>query len=99
GRLSRAVRSDQRRDLAAAGLEGQVADGNQSAEFHRKMLDRKNRLVHIRSRSHQPCPSLVKEAETAFRSCRKALGSRLPTKPRGFHSMTMTMAQPNSSMR
>ncbi len=98
-RLAGAVRTDQRGDLAAPGLEGQIADGDQAAEFHRQVLDLKKRLVHGRARIHQPCPSLVKELETAFRSLRNAVGSRLPTKPRGFHNMTMTMAMPNRSMR
>ncbi len=97
--LAGAVGPDQRGDLAAPGLEGQVADGDQPAELHRQMLDLEKRVVHGWARVHQPCPSLVKEPETAFRSFRKAVGSRLPTKPRGFQTMTMTIATPNSSMR
>ncbi len=42
-RLAGAVRADQRGDLAALGLEGQVADGDQAAELHRQMLDREDR--------------------------------------------------------
>ena len=37
--LAGAVRADQRGDVAAPGLEGQVADGDQAAEAHRQMLD------------------------------------------------------------
>ena len=103
--LAGAVRADQCGDLAALGLEGQVADGDQAAELHRQMLDLQDGVIHARVgflnrvRIHQPCPSLVKDPDTAFRFLRKAVGSRLPTKPRGFHSMTMTMAMPNNSMR
>ncbi len=98
-RLAGAVRADQRGDLAATRLEGKIADGDKAAELHRQMVDPQDRVGHDRNSAHQPCPSLVKELETALRSRRKAVGSRLPTKPRGFHSMTTTMAVPKRSMR
>src|SRR5690606_7040903 len=99
--LARAVGADQRRDLATLRLEGEVVDGHQSAEAHRQMLDLENGIVlhRIHLGRHQPCPSLVKLPETVLRSLRKAVGSRLPTKPRGFQTMTMTMARPKISMR
>ena len=37
--LAGAVRADQRRDLALARLEGQIIDGEETAEAHRQMLD------------------------------------------------------------
>ncbi len=101
GRLAGAVRADQRGDLAAPGLEGQVVDGHEAAELHRQMLDRQDGVVlHGCSSLHQPWPSLVKAAR--YGSCARTgrrSGSRLPTKPRGFQSITMTMARPKSSMR
>ena len=99
GRLAGAVRADQRGDLSALCLERDVADGDEPAEAHRQVIDAQDGVGIYRYRRHQPCPSLVKEAETALRSCRNAVGSRLPTKPRGFHSITMIIARPNSSMR
>ena len=105
GGLAGAVRADQCRDLAALRFEGQVVDGHQAAETHRQMLDLEDGIVlhcrrfSVRRGRHQPCPSLVKLPETALRSLRNAVGSRLPTKPRGFHTMTVTMARPKISMR
>jgi len=65
-------------DLAALGLEAQIADGDQPAELHRQVLELEDRACH-RAVAHQACPSLVKEPDTDFLSCRNAVGSRLPT--------------------
>ncbi len=97
GGLASAVRADQRGDLAAPGGEAQIVDGDKAPEAHRKMLDVQD-LVGMRG-IHQPCPSLVKLPDTFLRSNRKAVGERLPTKPRGFQIITITMARPKRSMR
>ena len=104
--LASAVGADERRDLAALGLEGEVVDGHEATETHREVLDFQDGIARHRIcrhcrvlEGHQPCPSLVKLPETALRSLRKAVGSRLPTKPRGFQTMTTTMARPKISMR
>ena len=39
GGLAGAVRSDQRGDVAARGVEGEIVDGDQAAEAHGQMLD------------------------------------------------------------
>lgn len=102
GRLAGPVRADEGGDVATPGLEGQIVDRHQAAEAHRQMLDFEDWFVVHRVRlegGHQPCPSLVKLPDTALRSCRKAVGSRLPTNPRGFQTITTTIARPKISMR
>ena len=44
-RLSGAVRPDERGDVAAPDIEGQVADGDQPAEAHRQMFDGQDRVA------------------------------------------------------
>ena len=111
--LACTVRADDRRDIPTLHIEAQIVDGDETAKAHRKMLDLQDRVFfsvaqfgfirrsarHSAYLRHQPCPSLVKAPDTIFFSCRKALGSRLPTKPRGFQTMTTTMARPKMSMR
>src|SRR5690606_1576319 len=99
--LAGAVGADKRGDLATLRLEGEVVDGHETTKAHREVLDFKDGIVRprirryrVRREGHQPCPSLVKLPETALRSLRKAVGSRLPTKPRGFQTMTVTIARP-----
>ncbi len=57
------------------------------------MLDFEQGVFSLFSLPASAMPSLVKLPETFLRSNRKAVGSRLPTKPRGFHTMITTIAR------
>ena len=96
GGLAGAVRADQRGDVAAPDLEGEIVDGDEAAEAHRQMLDDEQ---GIGLPAHQPCPSLTSRPETALRSLRKIEGERVETKPRGRTTIITTIARPNSRPR
>ncbi len=103
GGLARAVRADQRCDVAAAGLEGEVADGDEAAEAHGQMLDREDRVGIPALRgvavAHQPWPCETSPAPMRFFCFSATDGTRLLMRPRGFHTMMITMASPKISMR
>ena len=96
--LARAIGTDEAGDVAARGGEIQVVHGGEAAKAHSQMIDAQN-FVRRNLGRHQPWPSLILSMPIAFFSCRKAVGCRTETKPRGFHSMMMTMALPKISMR
>ena len=96
GGFARAVRADERGDVAAPDREAESVDRDEAAEPHRQVFDREQRAGQP---VHQPCPSLTRSPDTAFRSLRKIDGKRVETRPRGFQIIMMTIAAPNSSMR
>ena len=81
GGLAGAVGADQRGDVAAPGLEGEVVDGDQAAEAHGQVLDLEQRVsergdVRTRALISRGPPSRADD-DTALRSFRKAVGSRV----------------------
>ena len=95
-RLARAVRADERGDVSPSDRKAEGVHGDEAAEPHRKVFDGEQRAGQP---VHQPCPSLTRSPDTAFRSFRKTDGRRVETRPRGFQIIMMTIAAPNSSMR
>ena len=94
--LAGAVGADERGDVAAPDLEREVVDRDEAAEPHRQVFDDEQ---GIGLPTHQPCPSLTSEPDTAFLSFRKIDGARVETKPRGRTTIITTMARPNSKPR
>src|SRR5690606_21629593 len=90
--LAGAVRPDDRGDLALVRGEREVVDRDQAAEAHGQVLHLAQRRARIHGRSGPPAaiPALP---------CRRMVGARWANRPRGRHTMIMTMAAPNMSMR
>ena len=64
GGLAGAIGADDGGDVARLGREAEIADGGETAEAHRQMLDREQRI------RHHPRPSATSSPDTALRSLR-----------------------------
>ena len=98
--LARAVRANDRGDVATLRREREPVHGDESAKAHGELLHAED-LVLFRSRApaHQPCPSLARLAEMPRASRRRADGVRSAMSPRCRQIMTSTIASPKISMR
>src|SRR4029078_11912878 len=94
--LAGAVRSDQRGDVLASDIEGNVIDGSEPSEAHGEVLDLEQ---GVGQPSPHARPSLTRRPPTARRSFSTIDGSREAMMPCGRHSMIPTMAMQNRSMR
>ena len=104
--LAGAVRADEGGDVAAADVEGEIVDGDEAAEAHGQVLDRRaagRRASGVRRRRvaiSDPRPGRPCRRRCACVSLQHGGGRRAwTTRPRGRQTMISTMARPKISMR
>src|SRR5262249_24185496 len=88
GGLAGPVGADDGGNLARTADKGDIVDGNQAAEAHRKVRDL-DQWCRVGAHPLPPAPI----------GCRRTEGSRWAIRPRGRNTMISTMASPNASMR
>ena len=99
GGLAGAVRTDNRRYLAVGGGESHIVHRHEAAEPHRQVFDFEQRLPAAVGALHCIRHGLAGSGSGPPRGCRRMVGSRTASSPRGRQIMISTMPIPNASMR